>query len=207
MLGPPVLNRPESPDEDDAFGLLFGNQHLALSALSLKSLHPWTASLSETLTTLTPASLYLSANDLYPCLRAAPNLTFLALLNFISTLSEDYTGTVDPIPLDRLSTLYVHQPGGAYKHFVHLMSHLQIPRLSLACILMGECDTLDDDFTSHLTQPVRLSCALTRLVLQLDGEPASKFYLHGMHEDETFIISLCLPTAAIPQIFSAAAGG
>jgi hypothetical protein len=82
------------------------------------------------------------------------------------------------------------------------MSHLQIPRPSLACILIGEWDTLDDDFTPSLTQPVRLSCALTRLVLQLDGEPASKFYLHGTNDNETFIISLCLPTAAITQIFS-----
>jgi hypothetical protein len=70
---------------------------------------------------------------------------------------------------------------------------------------MGECDTLDDDFTSFLTQPVHLSCALTRLVIQLDGEPTSKFYLHGVHDDGTSVISLCLPIAAIPQIFSAAA--
>jgi hypothetical protein len=67
---------------------------------------------------------------------------------------------------------------------------------------MGEWDTLDDDFTPSLTQPVRLSCALTRLVLQLDGEPASKFYLHRTNDNETFIIYLCLPTAAITQIFS-----
>ena len=193
---------PESSDEDDAFSPLFGKQLPALSTLSLKSLRPWAACLSETLTSLTLASLYLSANDLYPCLKAVPNLTFLALLNVISTLSDDYTGTSDPISLDRLSTFYVHQPGGAYKHFEHLMSHLQIPRPSLACILMGESDTLDDDFTSNLTQPTRLSCALTRLVLQLDGEPASKFYLHGVHDNETSVISLCLPTAAIPQIFS-----
>ena len=197
---------PESSDEDDTFGLLFGKQLPALLTLSTKSLRPWTACLSETLTTLTLASLYLSANDLYPCLKAVPNLTSLALLNVISTLSDDYTGTSDPIPLDRLSTIYVHQPGGAYKHFVHLMSHLQIPRPTLACILMGECDTLDDDFTLNLMQPVRLSFALTRLVLQLDGEPASKFYLHGAHDSETFILSLCLPTAAIPQIFSPGAG-
>ncbi|KAH9988817.1 hypothetical protein BJV74DRAFT_461789 [Russula compacta] len=193
----------ESLDGDDTFGLLFGKQHPNLSALSLKSLRPWTAPLSETLTSLTLASLYLSANVLYPCLKAVPNLTFLALLNVISVLSEDYTGSSDPISLDRLSTLYIHQPGGPYKHFGHLMAHLQIPRPSLACILMGECDTLDDDFTSNLTQPViRLSCAFTRLVLQLDGEPASKFYLHGV-QDETFVVSLCLPTAAVPQIFSA----
>ena len=198
---------PESSDEDDAFSTLFGKQLPALTTLSLKSLRPWSACLSETLTTLTLASLYLSANDLYPCLKAVPNLTFLALLNVISTLSDDYTGTSDPISLDRLSTFYVHQPGGAYKHFEHLMSHLQIPRPSLACILMGESDTLDDDFTSNLTQPTRLSCALTRLVLQLDGEPASKFYLHGVHDNETSVISLCLPTAAIPQIFSAGPAG
>ena len=197
----------ESLDGDDTFGLLFGKQHPNLSALSLKSLRPWRAPLSETLTSLTLASLYLSANVLYPCLRAVPNLTFLALLNVISVLSEDYTGSEDPISLDRLSTLYIHQPGGPYKHFGHLMAHLQIPRPSLACILMGECDTLDDDFTSNLTQPiVRLSCAFTRLVLQLDGEPASKFYLHGV-QDEKFVVSLCLPTAAVPQIFSAAAAG
>jgi len=69
---------------------------------------------------------------------------------------------------------------------------------------MGECDTLDDDFTSHLTQPVRLTCALTRLVIELDGEPNSKFYLHGVHDDGAFILSICLPTPAISQIFSAA---
>ena len=195
-----------NPDEDDTFGLLFDKQLPALSTLSTKSLRPWTTCLSDTLTTLTLASLYLSANDLYPCLKSVPNLTFLALLNVISTLSEDYTGSSDPIPLDRLRTFYVHQPGGAYKHFVHLMSHIQIPRPTLACILMGECDTLDDDFTSNLTQPVRLSFALTRLVLQLDGEPASKFYLHGAHDNENFIISLCLPTPAIPQIFTPGPG-
>jgi hypothetical protein len=147
----------------------------------------------------------MSANDLYPCLKAVPNLTFLALLNVISALSDDYTGSSDPIPLDRLSTFYIHQPGGPYKHFRHLMSHLEIPRPSLACILMGECDTLDDDFTSSLTQPTRLSCALTRLVVQLDGEPASKFYLHGTHDNGAFILSLCLPTIEVPQIFGGAA--
>ena len=198
---------PESSDGDDAFSALFGKEHPTLSSLSLKSLRPWAAPLSETLTALTLASLYLSANDLYPCLKAVPNLTFLALLNVISSLSDDYTGSSDPIPLDRLSTLYIHQPGGPYKHFGHLMSRLQIPRPSLACILMGECDTLDDDFTSNLTQPNRLTCALTRLVLQLDGEPASKFYLHGVHDDETFILSLCLPTTEVPQIFGGAGGG
>ncbi|KAI0253375.1 hypothetical protein BJV78DRAFT_206512 [Lactifluus subvellereus] len=189
-------------DADDAFGLLFGRQYPRLSSFSLKFLRPWTTPLSETLTTLTLASLFLSANDLYPCLKAVPNLKFLALLNVISTLSDDYTGAPDPISLDRLNTLYVHQPGGHYKHFEHLMSHLQIPRLSLACILMGESDTLNDDFISTLTHPVRLSHRLTRLVLELDGEPASKFYLHGVH-DETFVISLCLPTTAVPQIFGA----
>lgn len=195
------------PSGDDAFSPLFAKEHPTLSSLSLKSLRPWAAPLSETLTALTMASLYLSANDLYPCLKAVPNLTFLALLNVISSLSDDYTGSSDPIPLDRLSTLYIHQPGGPYKHFGHLMSHLQIPRPSLACILMGECDTLDDDFTSNLTQPTRLTCALTRLVLQLDGEPASKFYLHGMHDDESFILSLCLPTTEVPQIFGIAGAG
>jgi hypothetical protein len=196
---------PEFLDGNDVFGLFFGRQHPALSALSLKSLRPWAALLSETLTSLTLASLYQTANDLYPCLKAVPNLTFLALLNVISALSDDYTGSDDPIPLDRLRTLYIHQPGGPYKHFRHLMSHLASPRPSLACMLMGECDTLDDDFTSNPTQPTRLSFALTRLVLQLDGEPASKFYLHGAHDDETFILSLCLPTAEVPQIFGAGA--
>jgi hypothetical protein len=191
----------EPSDGDDAFSLLFGKQYPILCALSLKSLRPWAALLSETLTSLTLASLYLSANDLYPCLRAVPNLTFIALLNVISALSDDYTGSDDPIPLDRLRSLYVHQPGGPYKHFQHLMSRLAIPRLGLACILMGECDALDDDFTPNPTQPTRLSCSFTRLVLQLDGEPASKFYLHGAHDDEAFILSLCLPTAEFPQIF------
>ncbi|KAI9462841.1 hypothetical protein BJY52DRAFT_115229 [Lactarius psammicola] len=193
---------PESLEAGDAFNRLFGREYPMLSSLSLKSLRPWTSPLSETLTTLTLASLFLSANDLYPCLRAVPNLKFLALLNVISTLSDDYVGISDPISLDRLDTLYIHQPGGPFKHFGHLITHLQFPRLDLACILMGECDTLDDDFISTLTHPVRLSHRLTRLALQLDGEPASKFYLHGAH-DETFVISLCLPTAAIPQIFSA----
>lgn len=197
---------PESSDGDDAFSPLFSKEHPTLSSLSLKSLRPWAAPLSETLTALTLASLYLSATDLYPCLKAVPNLTFLALLNVISSLSDDYTGSSDPIPLDRLNTLYIHQPGGPYKHFGHLISHLQIPRPSLACILMGECDTLDDDFTSNLTQPTRLTCVLTRLVLQLDGEPASKFYLHGVHDDETFILSLCLPTTEVPQIFGSGGG-
>jgi hypothetical protein len=64
---------------------------------------------------------------------------------------------------------------------------------------MGECDT-DDNFITTLTHPIRLSRRLTRLALQLDGEPASKFYLHGLHDD-TFVISLCLPTTAVPQIF------
>lgn len=174
---------PESLEAGDAFSRLFGREHPTLSALSLKSL----------------------PNDLYPFLKAVPNLRFLALLNVISTLSDDYVGTSEPNPisLDRLDTLYIHQPGGPFKHFGHLMTHLQFPRLDLACILMGECDTLDDDFTSTLTHhPVRLSHRLTRLALQLDGEPASKFYLHGVH-DETFVISLCLPTAAVPHIFGA----
>ena len=194
---------PDSSDGEDAFGLLFDKQLPTLSTLSLKSLRPWTACLSETLTTLTLVSLCLSANDLYPCLKAMPNLTFLALLNIISILSDDYTGSPDPISLDRLSTLYIHQPRGAHKHFVHLMSRLQIPRPSLACILMGECNTLDEDFTISLTQPARLSYALTRLVLEMDGEPATKFYLHGVHDDATFVLSICLPTSAIPLMFSA----
>ena len=191
----------ESPDAGDAFSRLFGREHPMLSSLSLKSLRPWTAPLSDTLTSLTLASLFLSANDLYPCLKAVPNLRFLALLNIMSTLSDDYVGPSDPISLDRLVTLYIHQPGGLFKHFVHLMTHILFPRLDLGCILMGECDTLDDDFLTMLTHPVRLSHHITRLTLQLDGEPASKFYLHGSH-DESFVISLCLPTVSIPQIFS-----
>ena len=191
----------ESPDAGDAFSRLFGREHPMLSSLSLKSLRPWTSPLSETLISLTLASLFVSANDLYPCLKAVPNLRFLALLNIMSTLSDDYVGPSDPISLDRLDTLYIHQPGGPFKHFVHLMTHLLFPRLNLGCILMGECETLEDDFLTTLTHPVRLSHRLTRLALQLDGEPASKFYLHGLH-DETFVISLCLPTASIPQIFS-----
>ena len=191
----------ESPDAGDAFSRLFGREHPMLSSLSLKSLRPWTSPLSETLISLTLASLFVSANDLYPCLKAVPNLRFLALLNIMSTLSDDYVGPSDPISLDRLDTLCIHQPGGPFKHFVHLMIHLQFPRLNLGCILMGECETLDDDFLTTLTHPVRLSHRLTRLTLQLDGEPASKFYLHGLH-DETFVISLCLPTVSIPQIFS-----
>ena len=191
----------ESPDAGDAFSRLFGREHPMLSSLSLKSLRPWTSPLSETLTSLTLASLFVSANDLYPCLKAVPNLRFLALLNIMSTLSDDYVGPSDPISLDKLNTLYIHQPGGPFKHFVHLMTHLLFPRLNLGCILMGECETLEDDFLTTLTHPVRLSHRLTRLTLQLDGEPASKFYLHGLH-DETFVISLCLPTVSIPQIFS-----
>lgn len=58
----------ESPEVADAFSRLFGREHPMLSSLSLKSLRPWTSPLSETLTTLTLASLLLSANDLYPCL-------------------------------------------------------------------------------------------------------------------------------------------
>lgn len=194
---------PDSSDGEETFGLLFDKQLPTLSTLSIKSLRPWTACLSETLTTLTLVSLCMSANDLYPCLKAVPNLTFLALLNIISILSDDYTGSPDPISLDRLSTLYIHQPRGAHKHFVHLMSRFQIPRPSLACILMGECNTLDEDFTINLTQPARLSYALTRLVLEMDGEPATKFYLHGVHDDATFVLSICLPTSAIPLMFSA----
>ncbi|KAF8260304.1 hypothetical protein EI94DRAFT_1748891 [Lactarius quietus] len=194
---------PASGDSGDVFGGLFGREYPMLSTLSLKSLRPWTSPLSETLTTLTLASLFLSANDLYPCLKAVPNLRFLAFLNVISSLSDDYVGTADPISLDRLDTLYIHQPGGPFKHFVHLMTHLLFPRLDLGCILMGECETLDEDFISTLTHPVRLSHRLTRLTLQLDGEPASKFYLHGV-QDKSFVISLCLPTASMPQIFSAA---
>ena len=191
----------ESPDAGDVFSRLFGREHPMLSSLSLKSLRPWTSPLSDTLTSLTLASLFLSANDLYPCFKAVPNLRFLALLNIMSTLSDDYVGPSDLISLDRLVTLYIHQPGGLFKHFVHLMTHILFPRLDLGCILMGECDTLDDDFLTTLTHPIRLSHHITRLTLQLDGEPASKFYLHGSH-DESFIISLCLPTVSIPQIFS-----
>ena len=185
---------PESREAGDAFSHLFDREHPMLSSLPLKSLRPWTPPLSGPLTTLTLALLFLSANDLYICLEAVSNLRSLALLNVMSTLSDDYMGNPDPISLDRLDTLYIHQPGGPFKHFVHLMTHLRFPRLDRACILMGECDTLDDDFTPTLTHPVLLSQHLTRLALQLDGEPASKFYLHGAHSD-TFVISPCLPTA------------
>ena len=195
----------ESPDAGYAFSRLFGREHPILSSLSLKSLRLWTAPLSDTLTSLTLASLFLSANDLYPCLKAVPNLRFLALLNIMSTLSDDYVGPSDPISLDRLVTLYIHQPGGLFKNFVHLMTHILFPRLDLGCILMGECDTLDDDFLTTLTHPIRLSHHITRLTLQLDGDPASKFYLHGSH-DESFVVSLCLPTVSIPQIFSTGTG-
>jgi hypothetical protein len=77
---------PESLEAGDAFSRLFGREHPMLSSLSLKSLRPWTPPLSETLTTLTLASLFLSANDLYPCLEAVPNLRFLALLNVMTAL-------------------------------------------------------------------------------------------------------------------------
>lgn len=68
---------PESPDGDDTLSLLFGKLLPRLSMLSLKSLRPWTVTLSLTLATLTLTLLYFSANDLYPCLKAVPNLTFL----------------------------------------------------------------------------------------------------------------------------------
>jgi hypothetical protein len=66
---------PESSDGDDTFSpcLLFGKQ----LPTSLKSLRSWTVTLSLTLATLTLTLLYFSANDLYPCLKAMPNLTFL----------------------------------------------------------------------------------------------------------------------------------
>ena len=44
-----------------------------------------------------------------------PNPTFLILLDTISILSDDYTGTPDPISLDWLSTLYVYQPASQGK--------------------------------------------------------------------------------------------
>ncbi|KAI0263086.1 hypothetical protein BC834DRAFT_889044 [Gloeopeniophorella convolvens] len=193
---------PDSADAGDTFTLLFNKELPALSAVSFKALRPWSTLLSEILTSLTLASLFISANDLYPCLKSVPNLELLALLNVISTLSDDYTGGADPVPLDRLRTLYIHQPGGPFKHFGHLMSHLQFPRLEFTCLLMGECDALDETFTDILLQPVKLSRALTKVVLQLDGEPAAKFYLHATHEDD-FIVSMCLPTPYLPSIFNA----
>ena len=57
---------PESLDGDDTFSLLFGKQLPTLSMLSLKSLRPWTVTLSLTLASLTLTSFNLSANDLYP---------------------------------------------------------------------------------------------------------------------------------------------
>jgi hypothetical protein len=53
---------------------------------------------------------------------------------------------------------------------------------SITCILKGESDAfkLHNIFISTMTHPVKLSNTLTKLVLELNGEPARKFYLHGV---------------------------
>ncbi|KAH9988816.1 hypothetical protein BJV74DRAFT_796264 [Russula compacta] len=141
-------------------------------------------------------------DELYPALRSVPNLETLALLNTISVLSENFSGSDTPIALDRLRVLYIHQPRGALKHLNHLFTHLTIPRLDLACVFMSDSAVIDDDIPESPENSYRMFRTVTELVMHLDSLPESQFYLYGVHEDN-LAFSLCLPTATMPRIFHA----
>ena len=188
-------------NENNCFSMLFDREVPAISALSLRNLHPWPPLLSERLKSLALTSIFISANELYPALRSVPNLETLALLNAISVLSENFSGSDTPIALDRLRALYIHQPRGALKHMNHLFAHITIPRLDLACILMSDSAVVDDDIPESPEYSYRMFKAVTELVMHLDSLPESQFYLYGVHED-SLAFSFCLPTVTMPRIFS-----
>ncbi len=190
-------------DENNCFSMLFDQEVPAISALFLRNLHPWPPLLSEQLKALTLTSIFISADELYPALRSVPNLETLGLLNSISVLSENFSGSDTPIPLDRLRVLYIHQPRGALKHLNHIFSHLIIPRLDLACVFMSDSAVVDDDIPENPEHSYRMFRTVTELVMHLDSLPESQFYLYGVHQDN-LAFSFCLPTTTMPRIFNTA---
>ncbi|KAI0253374.1 hypothetical protein BJV78DRAFT_1351755 [Lactifluus subvellereus] len=196
------IPQPVPFDESNCFAMLFDREAPAVSTLFLRNLHPWPPLLSERLKSLTLTSIFISADELYPALRSVPNLETLALLNTISTLSENFSGSDAPIALDRLRALYIHQPRGALKHSNHLFSHLTIPRLDLACVFMSDSAVVEDDIPESPEHSYRMFKTVTELVMHLDSLPESQFYLYGVHED-SLAFSFCLPTSTMPRIFNA----
>ena len=196
------IPQPVPFDENNCFSMLFDREAPAVSSLFLRNLHPWPPLLSERLKSLTLTSIFISADELYPALRSVPNLETLALLNTISVLSENFSGSDTPIALDRLRVLYIHQPRGALKHLNHLFTHLTIPRLDLGCVFMSDSAVIDDDIPESPENSYRMFRTVTELVMHLDSLPESQFYLYGVHEDN-LAFSLCLPTATMSRIFHA----
>ena len=188
-------------DENNCFAVLFDQEAPTVSTLFLRNLHPWPPLLSERLKSLTLTSIFISADELYSALRSVPNLETLALLNTISLLSENFSGSDTPIALDRLRVLYIHQPRGALKHLNHLFNHITIPRLDLACVFMSDSAVVEDDIPESPEQSYRIFKTVTELVMHLDSLPESQFYLYGVHED-SLAFSFCLPTATLPRIFN-----
>jgi hypothetical protein len=197
------IPQPTPLEENNCFSMLFDREAPAVSALFLRNLHPWPPLLSERLKSLTLTSIFISADELYPALRSVPNLETLALLNTISALSENFSGSDAPIALDRLRVFYIHQPRGALKHLNHLFSHITIPRLDLACVFMSDSAVVDDDIPESPENSYRIFRTVTELVMHLDSLPESQFYLYGVHED-SLAFSFCLPTATMPRIFNVA---
>ena len=187
--------------ENNCFAMFFDREAPAISNLLLRNLHPWPPLLSERLKSLALTSIFISADELYPALRSVPNLETLALLNTISVLSENFSGPDTLIPLDRLRVLYIHQPRGALKHLNHLLGHITIPRLDLACVFMSDSAVVDDDIPESPENSCRMFRKVTELVMHLDSLPESQFYLYGVHEDSV-AFSFCLPTTAMPRIFN-----
>ena len=196
-----TIPQPVPFDENNCFAMLFDRQAPAISNLLLRNLHPWPPLLSERLKSLTLTSIFISADELYRSLRSVPNLETLALLNTISVLSENFSGPDTPISLDRLRALYIHQPRGALKHLNHLLGHIAIPRLDLACVFMSDSAVADDDIPETPENSYKIFRRVTELVMHLDSLPESQFYLYGVHEDG-FSFSFCLPTTAMPRIFN-----
>jgi hypothetical protein len=194
------IPQPVLLDVNNCFAVLFDREAPVLSTLFLRNVHPWPSLLSERLKSLTLTSVFITADELYPTLRSVPNLETLALLNAISVLSETFSGSDAPIALDRLRVMYIHQPRGALKHLNHLFSHLTIPRLDLACVLMSDSAVFEDDIPESPEDSYRMFKVVTELVLHLDSLPESQFYLYGVHEDN-LAFSFCLPTDAMPRIF------
>jgi hypothetical protein len=197
-----TIPQPVPFDENNCFAMLFDREAPAISNLLLRNLHPWPPLLSERLKSLTLTSIFISADELYPTLRSVPNLETLALLNTISVLSENFSGPDTPVSLDRMRALYIHQPRGALKHLNHLLGHISIPRLDLACVFMSDSAVVDDDIPESPESSYKIFRKVTELVMHLDSLPESQFYLYGVHEDN-FSFSFCLPTTAMPRIFNA----
>ncbi|KAH9041496.1 hypothetical protein EDB83DRAFT_2524129 [Lactarius deliciosus] len=197
-----TIPQPVPFDENNCFAMLFNREVPAISNLFLRNLHPWPPLLSERLKSLTLTSIFISADELYPALRSVPNLETLALLNTISVLSENFSGPDTIITLDRLRALYIHQPRGALKHLNHLLGHIIIPRLDLACVFMSDSAVVDDDIPESPENSYRMFRTVTELVMHLDSLPESQFYIYGVHED-SLAFSFCLPTTAMPRIFNA----